>query len=418
MRIFQIRKKILVAGALSVVSVLAYIQLWSRPRVWAANEVPVAFWAWRGHAPDGSDIQKAIEATNVKVLFLRAGQFDVVNGTIQRIRPVSGTLPDSPELHLVYNGTRNFLVSCDKLDTAVIAQAVADTFKSDVSGAALNGSQISGLQLDLDIPDRFLPKYAEVLEKLHGLIPRETKLSITGLPGWAFMADVKPVLDQVDFWVPQCYGSKIPANIDQRIPISSSTEVERIISRVRQLKKPFYAGLSAYSYAILYAKDGSLAELRGDLDPALAAENSNLDLVDTQQSNIDEGSSEVRYVYRAKQDVVLDSLIIRTGEMLVFDLPTAGSLRDSIRAARENAGESLLGICLFRLPSTEDKTTLGLGEIAAALADQQTRPATSVKLEKDADQQIKLIAENTGSARSIIGDGAADYRIAACRRAP
>ena len=44
----------------------------------------------------------------------------------------------------------------------------------------------------------------------------------------------------------------------------------------RELDKPFYAGLAAYSYALLYNSSGSLISLRG-VDPALAAD-ANLEL--------------------------------------------------------------------------------------------------------------------------------------------
>ena len=43
---------------------------------------------------------------------------------------------------------------------------------------------------------------------------------------------------------------------------------------------------------------------------------------------------------------------MRAGESLVFDLPSAETLRASAQAVRANAGEQLLGICVFRLPSS------------------------------------------------------------------
>ena len=201
-------------------------------------------------------------------------------------------------------------------------------------------------------------------------------------------------------------GAEIPTHITKQIPISSPKNVARTINKIRQLNKPFYAGLSAYSYAILYAKDGSLIELRGDLDPAAAAQNKNLELLESHNFKGDDSAGERRYVYRANSDLVLDGLIIKAGESLVFDLPSAASLRESARAVRENAGEKLMGICLFRLPSSNDETVLSLSEITAAVSDVQTQVATKITLSRDKNQCLKLVAENIGTASALVGEGA------------
>src|SRR5207237_3180531 len=109
-------------------------------------------------------------------------------------------------------------------------------------------------------------------------------------------------------WIPQCYGGTIPTDVNQRIPISSPSDVAHTITRARKLNKPFYAGLAAYGYAILYAKDGRLLELRGDIDPALAQQNTEFEVIDTQTFSSDEQAGEMRYVYRVKSNLVLDGL--------------------------------------------------------------------------------------------------------------
>jgi len=63
-------------------------------------------------------------------------------------------------------------------------------------------------------------------------------------------------------------------------------------------------------------------------------------------------------------------LTVRAGETLVFDLPNVNSLKAAARAVRENAGEQLLGICVFRLPSGFDKTNLSIDEVTAALTSE------------------------------------------------
>lgn len=390
------------AIALSAALFLLTNHFFSRPRVLAVSEVPIAFWAWRTHAPSAAEVQKVFTATNAKTLFLRAGQFDAADGSVRRIRPVSGAMPSSVELHLVYNGTRKLLRELERLEAIEVAKVVADTYRSDLSRAANENVEVKGIQLDLDVPTRLLPRYAELLRRVREMLPPDAALSVTGLPTWADSNDIHAVLEAVDFWNPQCYGANIPTHMTERIPISSPKEVERMMAKIRKLEKPFYAGLSAYSYAILYDKNGDLIDLRGDIDPSAASMNKDLELAASQTFKGDARTSQIRREYRAKSDFVLDGLIIHAGETLVFDLPTAGSLRASARVVREKAGELLLGICVFRIPTAEDRATLSLEEITSALADRETRGSTNIKLEAISDQQLRIVAENTGNASSAL----------------
>lgn len=406
------KRAILMLGAMSVAAVLLGNHYFSQPRALAVGEVPIAFWAWRTNVPSEVEIHQAFAATKAQTLFLRTGQYDLATGALQRIRPVSGQLPASVELHLVYNGTREFLRGWEQLEPSAIAASIADTFRADLVRANNDHARVVGLQLDFDAPTRLLPKYATTLRRLRELLPPNIKLSITGLPTWANSQDLNAALAAVDFWIPQCYGTTIPTHVSQRIPISSPSDVARTIRQMRQLDKPFYAGLSAYSYAILYAKEGGLLELRGDLDPAWAAHNASLELIERQTFKGEASTSEMRYVYRAKSDVVLDGLIIQAGESLVFDLPSAASLRASARAVRENAGENLLGICVFRVPMVNDETTLSLGEMAAALTDTPTKVATALTLQRGANHQLQLRAANIGTASTMLSDEALTIDLA------
>ncbi len=389
-------------GIIVITLFLSKIFFSGKPRVLAVDEVPVAFWAWRIQAPSDDEIGSAFSKTQAKVLFLHAGQIDLSNGIAKRIRPVSGKISGAAETHFVYNGTRGFLARFEQTDIDALAETIAETYRADQLRADSDQASVKGIQLDLDIPTRLLPRYALLIRRLRSLLPSDTPLSITGLPTWAESADIHDVLAEVDFWIPQFYGFTVPTSIDDRIPISSSATVARTVAKVRLLNKPFYAGLSAYSYAILYAKDGSLLELRGDIDPAVAAKNADLELVESGAFGRDPRDSQMRYVYRAKNDLVLDGLIIGAGESLVFDLPSAASLRASARAVRENGGDTLLGICIFRLPTLNDEATLGIGAITAALLDTQADVSTALSLASGLDGQLTLQAENMGTASSML----------------
>ncbi len=397
---------LLVTGIAGIGSLLgAGVHRSEKPRPRSAEEVPVAFWAWRNETPTQADVQAALGSTRGTTLFLRAGQFDISENGIDRIRSATGPFPAAPELHLVFNSTRKLLNEFESIDPDRFARKIADTYLSDVLGARAAGVAVHGLQLDIDVPTRLLPRYAEVLKIVRRRIPAGSALSITGLPTWASSSLLEDVLLTVDFWIPQCYGAKVPETISERIPISSAADVALTIEAVRRRGKPFYAGLSVYGYAILYGQDGKLIELRGDIAPE-SAWRSGLELTAIDRFDGPAGTGEVRYEYRARSDVVLDGLIVKSGEALVFNTPTAGAVNAAAKAVRDNAGEALLGICLFRLPSRHDKNTLGLNEIASALSGSSSHASFKVSAEAVTSQQLRLRVLNDGSAASVVSDGA------------
>jgi hypothetical protein len=396
--------------------------------VWRPGEAAVAFWTWRAAVPSQDDVERAARETGARVLFVRAGQFDFASGSVVRIRAVEGEMPRGIELHLVYNATPALLAEFEKVDEKVLAEAFAGTFRADVGRASREvaeggGAKVRGLQLDLDVPTRLLARYGRVLAATRAMLPSGARLSVTGLETWMGAEDLRAVLDAVDFWLPQLYGAEIPATVDRIIPVSSARAVTKAVARARELGKPFYAGLAAYGYALLYSEKGKLIELRGDIDPARVASDRNFELVERRAFEsrvLADGAaksaplaSEWRYVFRARGDTSLEELVVRAGEQIVIDVPSSESLRASVRGVREGAGEKLLGICLFRLPTRGDLTTLSLAQIAAALADRDTESSTRVAIEtaragdcEKVSGQLLLTAENDGEAGALYGDDA------------
>ena len=430
---FVLRLLAAAAGVLAVAALGAGWRWAHAPRVWRPEEVPVAFWAWRAETPSQADVERAARETGARTLFLRAGQMDSGAGRVTRVRAVAGRMPRGVELHLVYNATPRLLAEFGRVDEATLAAAFAETFRADSERAARDGATVAGLQLDVDVPTRLLPRYARVLRAVRAGLPEGMKLSVTGLPTWIGSAGLREVLDAVDFWTPQLYGAEIPATAERVVPIASPQAVARAVARVRELNKPFYAGLAAYGYALVYDAGGRLVELRGDLDPARVASDRNLELVerrafgagaegDGARAGAAPHAGEWRYVFRAREEVTLEGLALHAGEQIVLDMPGSESLRASVRGVREGAGDKLLGICLFRLPTGGDATTLRLSEVAAAIRDREPGFSTSLSAESVAAEgagskgahgssardsnQLLLAAENDGAGGALYGDGA------------
>ncbi|MGH9944318.1 MAG: hypothetical protein ACRD9R_18380, partial [Pyrinomonadaceae bacterium] len=120
--------------------------------------------------------------------------------------------------------------------------------------------------------------------------------------------------------------------------------------------------------------------------------------------------AEWRYVYRAREDVWTDDLKARAGDQLLLDVPSAETLRGVARAAREQGGTNLLGLCLFRLPGadgTDDPTALTLTQIATALTDTPAELEAEVRLESDAepDRSTPTVASLTRDAGGTTAAG-------------
>lgn len=393
------------------------------PRALKPEEVAVAFWSWRAETPAQDEVERASKETRAHVLFMRAGQFDFGAGRVTRIRAVNGRAPSNVELHLVYNATPALLSEFERIDEDALARAAVETFFADSERASKDGARVAGLQLDFDVPTRLLARYGRVLKTARASLPANTRLSITGLPTWMSAdASLRATLESVDFWIPQLYGAEIPATAERLVPIASPEDVRRASARARALGKPFYAGLAAYGYALVYDEKGKLIELSGDVEPARVAVDRNFDLVERRTfgpgaagSGTVKGAAhagEWRYVYRAREDAFLGDVLVRAGERIAFDVPSGESLRASARGVRETAGDSLLGICVFRLPTRGDRTTLGLAQIASALEDRDAEASTRVTLarapesKEGSTNRLVIEALNDGHAAAAYGDGA------------
>jgi hypothetical protein len=405
---------------LLAVAVLAYGVLYDRPpRPWAVSEVPVAFWAWQEHSPSESDVTAAVADAGATALFLHAGQLDLESGKVHRIRAIQGPFPRGIAIHLVYNATRSLLPEFEHVDETELADAIRRAHEEDTRRASSDQATVAGLQLDIDVPTRLLGRYARVLQAVRRQLPGDQKLSITGLPTWMDSPTIERPLDEVDFWIPQCYGAKIPERIDTAIPISSPQAVSRAIDRARHLGRPFCAGLADYGYVLHYSTTGSLLTLRGDIDPAGVASRSDFELADRGPFDgplggaASEGSvaSEWRYVYRARREAVVDETVVKTGESLVLDVPSAACLSAAAKAVRERAGKSLLGICVFRLAAAGDPAILTMREVSAALAGKaptfEVRARATVESQNRGGRRyLRLELSNPGSARPVMGPDA------------
>jgi len=354
---------------LTVVACAGWSLVFSDGHVRAASDTPVAFWSWRGEWPAQEVVDRAVAETGARMLFMRAGTIDAGRSGPTRIRATSGTCPTGIDVHLVYNATPALLEEFESTEVAEIADVVVDAYELDAARAIESGGAVCGLQLDLDVPTRLLSRYAELLRAVDSRLPEGSQLSVTGLPTWMTSADLAGALEPVDFWIPQFYGGAVPRDVRDATPIAAADQVRAGVRRARRLGKPFLAGLAAYGYTLQYNADGSLRALHGSVDPARVAGSPDLDSVgETAPTGV---AANRRFTYRVHTESVMERIVIAPGDWIVVEEPSAELLRESARAARDEGGDALVGICVFRLPEGGDRTVLGIRPIGEALADRE-----------------------------------------------
>lgn len=335
----------------------------------AASDTPVAFWSWRGELPAQSVVDRAVSETGARTLFVRAGTLESGHSGIIRIRETSGACPNGIDIHFVYNATPALLEDFESTDVAEMADVVVEAYELDAAHAIEAGSAVCGLQLDLDVPTRLLSRYGELLRAVDSRLPEGSQLSVTGLPTWMTSPDLADALEPVDFWIPQFYGGAVPRDVRDATPIATADQVRAGVRRARRLGKPFLAGLAAYGYTLQYNADGSLRAIHGSVDPARVATCVDLEFVG---EKVPAGvGSNRRLTYRVHTESVLQGIVIAPGDWFVVEVPSAELLRDSARTAREEGGDALTGICVFRLPEGGDRTVLDIRSIGTALADRE-----------------------------------------------
>src|SRR6202011_560290 len=71
----------------------------------------------------------------------------------------------------------------------------------------------------------------------------------------------------------------------------------------------------------------------------------------------------------------------------------------------ELAGDKLLGICVFRLPASNDPSTLNAEQVATALSDHDSSANIQVRFKRSEaeDHSWLLEIENTGTASAVAG---------------
>ncbi len=178
-----------------------------------------SFWLWAGVKP-----QPVLK--NAKTIYIL--EAEILDGPSTAFHSRRSATPriEHADLWIVYR------VETLDWDPAIIAR-----INADVTRWRTAGNRVTGVQIDFDAATQGLSDYARFLTDLRKKLPKNCKLSITGLLDWSSgQGEQGPALnalsDVVDEVVLQSYQAR-----------STVPEYERYLPQLAKLRLPFRIGL-------------------------------------------------------------------------------------------------------------------------------------------------------------------------------
>ena len=123
---------------------------------------------------------------------------------------------------------------------------------------------VQRIQLDVDVPERKIVRYAELVEGVRRRWPAESgalHLGATFLPCHLDLKDVRRVLSAVDEPVIQLHGIDAPKNHADAWALMNRTTVFRALRTACALDGRFKMALPSYAYVLTFNADGTFRRL-------------------------------------------------------------------------------------------------------------------------------------------------------------
>ncbi len=136
-----------------------------------------------------------------------------------------------------------------------------------VAGAIVSRANAMGVcrvQLDADVPERMIARYAELVEGIRSRWPAkagELRLGATFLPCHLDLKGVRRVLAAIDEPVIQVHGIDVPKNRAAPWALMKRKTVLRALRAARTLDGRFKMALPSYAYVLTFNADGSFRRL-------------------------------------------------------------------------------------------------------------------------------------------------------------
>ena len=218
----------------------------------AADPVSNGFYVWQRHWSDKVEaaVRSELEAGTHDVYVL-GGELEYGNGAARwRGTEVPEHIWRHPRVRAVFRLPVQALDDCEKAADAVVARA-----------GALG---VHHIQLDVDVPERLIVRYAELVEGIRRLWPMEAgalRLGATFLPCHLDRKDISRVLAAIDEPVIQVHGIDAPRKRSETWALMERKTVFRALRAARALDRRFKMALPSYAYILTFNADGGFRRL-------------------------------------------------------------------------------------------------------------------------------------------------------------
>ncbi|MFW5697654.1 MAG: DUF3142 domain-containing protein [Fimbriimonadaceae bacterium] len=325
---------------------------------------PLSYGVWFWHSPYDLSAEDAVamQRAGVDNVFVLAGTFSTDGERPQFVLPQSFASEASEmPVHLAFRFDRGYVNHFEEMQLKDQAELIAGAMAAQADAAREAGLTVAGVQTDMDVPSRLLPRYAELLEELHEELPEEWVLSSTALVTWLREPGAEAFARAVDFYVPQFYEAEVGDSPDD---LTALADFDLFVSGLRaaeELGEPFYAGIPAYGHALMYDEED---ELRGTYPGLTVGDAMRHDVFELERVTETEGGAERAVVLRAVQPGAQGEGL---GWRLVYKVPRLGTTQRFLEHLRAARPSHCLGAILFRVPEPRESLVLPLAALLRAV---------------------------------------------------
>lgn len=384
----------------------------------------ISFWFWQTPYTLTLQDREDLKRIGVRKMFVRAGTFTTDGKSVvlrfpQKYGPGANALP----VHLVFNFDGGVVRHFEKFELDAMAEDVARRIKIQWESARAAGLKVEGYQLDFDSPTRLLPRYAQLLKRIRGKLPKTT-VSATGLMSWLGTPQLRVLSRELDFLVPQAYEGETGLTVDKMRPISDPEYLKRALPEAESLACPYYVGLPTYGRALQYDDRGRLTGPYRGLSAGDAARHPAFKIerafpTDRLGQPANEGNTtgeELLFLKAIKASSTGEGL----GYTIAYSIPTPEMVRGMVAAAMDARGPECRGFVFYRFPEKGDSLNVGIEGIEAAIRGETRKPQIEVQVEAARDNfgalekggepgmDVFVTIRNTGAASAFIADGSVE----------
>lgn len=387
-----------------------------KPRV--AVTPTLAMWFWHSPLALTKEDLGRLKSMGVTELYARAGTLSTDGEKVVLSLPQTFKEPIGLPIHLVFRADPGVLHRFEEIPIPELADIIARNYLAAKADADRVHDTVRGLQLDLDVPTRLLPRYAQLLHAIRPMIPAEDKLSITSLATWFASRDLEAVVKELDFYAPQFYEASVPQTLDDERPIANLKQLDDGLIAAEQLDVPFLIGAPCYGQALLFDKDGKIAGTYRGLSPDGASRHASLKKVSWSSSQ-----GEERLIFEAVKAGAQGKGL---GFKILYRRPTPQAIQSFFQEAQRKRPPNCLGIALFRVPEPGETLATPLPTLVSALAGKvpslilkivpTLRRLPFAAIESSSSKistELKLSIEGIGDGDTCLGSDALRIQILA-----